>query len=148
MSAHPVQVSDRDSPTPGELAELYSALGWTAYTRDLDSLVRAVSNSTYVVTARSKGQLIGLARAMSDDVSIFYLQDILVRPEFQGQGIGRQLMDRCQERFRNVRSQVLMTDDLPSQLEFYRSMGWTRIQELEGPALNMFVRFPDESAPD
>ena len=148
MSKKPVQISDHDSPTPSELAELYGTLGWTAYTRDLESLVRAVANSTYVVTARYGGQLIGLARALSDDVSILYLQDILVRPEFQGRGIGKQLMGRCQERYRHVRAQVLMTDDLPSQTAFYRSMGWTRMQELEGPPLNIFVLFPDETTRD
>ena len=99
------------------------------------------------MTARHNGQLIGLARCLSDDVSIFYLQDILVRPEFQRRGIGTQLMSRCQDRYQHVRTQVLMTDDLASQLAFYRSTGWTRMQEVEDPPLNIFVRFLDETGP-
>ena len=142
-----VELSDSDPATKTELLHLYEAAGWKAYTRDPASLARAVANSTYVVTARHNGQLIGLARCLSDDVSIFYLQDILVRPEFQRRGIGTQLMSRCQDRYKHVRTQVLMTDDLASQYAFYRSMGWTRMQELEGPPLNIFVRFPDESVP-
>ncbi|MDJ0664952.1 MAG: GNAT family N-acetyltransferase [Acidimicrobiia bacterium] len=139
-----VEISDSDTVTDTELLDLYEALGWRAYTRDPASLVRAIANSTFVVTARHDGQLIGLARGLSDDVSIFYLQDILIRQEFQGRGIGRQLMSRCQDRYQHVRTHVLMTDDLASQFAFYRSTGWTRMQELEGPPLNIFVRFLDE----
>ena len=51
-------------------------------------LPTAIRNSTYVVTAWHADQLVGLARGLSDDVSIFYLQDILVHPDYQRTGIG------------------------------------------------------------
>ncbi len=125
------------------LMDLYGSVGWGAYTSNPDGLTRAVANSTYVVTAWQEGQLVGLARALSDDVSIFYLQDILVRIEFQTQGIGRELMGRCDERYKHVRTKVLMTDDEPQQLGFYRSMGYTLMRDLDGPPLNIFVQFRD-----
>jgi hypothetical protein len=66
--------------------ELYDSVGWEAYTRSPDTLAKAIENSSIVVTAHDEhGELIGLARGLSDDATVFYLQDILVRPEHQRQ---------------------------------------------------------------
>jgi GNAT superfamily N-acetyltransferase len=128
--------TERDVPV-GELASLYESVGWTAYTRDVDGLAQAVRNSTWVVTAWEDDGLIGLARGLSDDVSIFYLQDILVRPDWQGRGVGRALLDASLERFAHVRQVVLLTDDQGQQHAFYRSAGLRQAGE-EG--LAAFVR--------
>ncbi len=75
-----------------KLVSLYESVGWTVYANDPELLSRAVRNSLFVVTAWSEdGKLVGLARAISDDASICYLQDILVHPDFQGAGVGRTL---------------------------------------------------------
>jgi len=94
-----------------QLAQLYEAVGWEAYTRDLKGLAQAVENSTLVVAAWAKDALIGLIRCLSDDVSIVYLQDILVHPDWQGQGVGRRLTETCLERYTHVRQKVLLTDN-------------------------------------
>ena len=75
-----VLLAVRDAPTRGELLTLYESVGWTAYTSDPAMLERAVAGSSYLVTARRDGVLIGLARAISDDATMCYLQDILVAP--------------------------------------------------------------------
>lgn len=128
-----------DLPLDALLA-LYDSVGWAAYTRDPAGLQTALQNSTYVVTAWREGQLIGLARALSDDVSIVYIQDILVRPEFQRGGVGRALLAHLLERFAHVRSAVLLTDDDEAQLGFYVSLGFKNTRELVKDPLNAFVR--------
>jgi GNAT superfamily N-acetyltransferase len=133
-----VQVRDDDTIDDDELVRLYRAVGWVAYTRDPESLVQAISNSTYVATARRKGQLIGLARGLSDDVSIFYLQDILVHPDHQRTGVGKALLARCLDRFSHVRGKVLLTDDRPEQLALYRSCGFENVADRND--LNAFVK--------
>ena len=125
-----------------QLLDLYSSVGWAAYTHEQRraDLPKAIRNSTYVVSAWQGDTLIGLARGLSDDVSIFYLQDILILPEFQGQGIGKQLLDNCLDRFQHVRSKVVMTDDREQQLRFYESVGFGNIRDLETVKLNVFVQ--------
>jgi hypothetical protein len=59
-----------DRPVRDELLSLYGSVGWTAYTSDPEQLDAAVAGSSYVVTARAGGELVGLARAVSDDASI------------------------------------------------------------------------------
>lgn len=124
-----------------ELVELYDAVGWMLYVADPDGLARAVDRSTYVVTARDDGELVGLARVMSDDVSIMYLQDVLVRPSHHRQGIGTVLTTRCLERFDHVRQKVLLTDDEPGQAAFYTSLGYRNLNDLGPNRLNAFVQF-------
>lgn len=123
-----------------ELRLLYTSVGWSAYTADMEALARAVSNSTYVVEARSHGRLVGLARGMSDDISIFYLQDILVQPEWQHQGVGRALLAKCLDRFSHVRQKVLLTDGLPAQHRFYESLGYSDTRRITDVDLHAFIR--------
>ncbi len=123
-----------------ELLDLYASVGWSAYTRTAEDLARAVANSTFVVSARDdEGRLVGLARGLSDDVSVFYLQDILVRPEHQRQGIGRDLLATCLDRFAHVRQKVLLTDDDPAQHAFYESFGYRRTSDFEPTPMTAYV---------
>ncbi len=124
----------------GELVALYGAVGWSAYTADPESLAAAIARSTYVVTARHDGELVGLARGLSDDVAIFYLQDILVLPEWQQQGVGRALLSACLERFAHVRQKVLLTDGEERQHRFYESVGYRDICAITTADLHAFVQ--------
>lgn len=82
--------------------------------------------STYVATWRdSAGRLVGLARAISDDATICYVQDILVNPSFQRYGAGRAILEAIQSRYSHVRQAVLITDNEPGQRAFYRPRGLT-----------------------
>ncbi len=121
---------------------LYDSVGWAAYTRDPVGLQTALRNSTFIVSAWRGDQLIGLARALSDDVSIAYLQDILVRPEAQRGGVGRRLVQACLDRFAHVRTLVLLTDNSPAQLRFYAALGFKNTRDLVRQPLNAFVRMP------
>jgi len=129
-----------ESVDAGELVALYGAVGWSAYAADPEALAGAISRSTYVVTARQEGDLIGLARGLSDDISIFYLQDILVLPGWQRRGVGRALLSACLERFAHVRQKVLLTDDEDRQHRFYESMGYRDIRTITSAGLRAFVQ--------
>lgn len=120
-----------DLPTPEELHALYASVGWTSYTKDFGALEKAVKNSSFVVCARSEaGALVGLARAVSDDVSICYLQDILIDPATQRSGVGRALLEAVKVRYAHVMQHVLITDGTPGQLAFYRALGYHDTRDL------------------
>lgn len=120
--------------------DLYGAVGWEAYTQNTESLKRAFSNSTYVLIAKIDECVVGLARSISDEVSIHYLQDILVHPEFQKKGIGRKLLNLMLDRFENVRTHMILTDDEEKQLKFYESHGYKNTRGLKEVPLNSFVK--------
>lgn len=142
MNSDAIQLST-DSDVPVEqLVELYNSVGWLAYTNDEQrpNLLKAIQNSTHVVTAWDGDKLVGLARCLSDDVSICYLQDILIHPEYQRLGIGRKLLLNCIERFAHVRMKVLITDDEERQKRFYESLGYKNTKDLIKIPLNAFVQ--------
>lgn len=122
-----------------QLEQLYSSVAWGAYTQDAAGLHQAVANSSFVVTAWADTQLIGLARALSDDVSVFFLQDILVRPDWQRKGVGTALISRCIDRFAHVRQRILLTDNQPSQHRFYESAGYADTRRISNIKLHTFV---------
>jgi len=123
------------------VCSLYDSVGWSIYTKDPNQLMKAITGSDFLVTALEGGQLIGLARALSDDSTIAYVQDILVRPTHQGRGVGRGLLKAILDRYRHVRQKVLLTDDRPEQLRFYDSMGFQNTRELSQTPLNAFVLY-------
>ena len=86
-------------------------------------------------------QLVDLYNSVgSDDVSICYLQDILIHPEFQRHGIGRKMLSNCLERFAHVRMKVLITDDEERQKLFYESLGFKNTKDLKKMPLNAYVQ--------
>lgn len=137
----PVEICVGDEVETEELVDLYDAVGWSTYTADPEALARAVANSSFVVTSRDGGALVGLARGLSDDVAVCYLQDVLVRPSHQRRGIGRALLEASLEHHAHVRQKVLLTDDDPAQHALYRSVGFRRTSDLEATPMNAYVRF-------
>lgn len=95
---------------------MYSAVAWTAYTRDADALARALAGSHLVLTARDDGALVGLVRTVSDAATICYVQDLLVHPAAQRRGIGRALLRNVLDRYAGCRQLVLVpTPTVPTR---------------------------------
>ncbi|MBR4636173.1 MAG: GNAT family N-acetyltransferase [Clostridia bacterium] len=112
-----------------EILRLYSAAGWTAYTDDMQSLKQGFLNSLSVLAAYEDGELVGLIRAVGDGFTIVFVQDILVLPEKQRQGIGAALMRALLDRYSEVRQIELTTDNTPKTVAFYRSLGFSEFSE-------------------
>jgi GNAT superfamily N-acetyltransferase len=121
--------------------ELYDAVGWTTYTARPDTLRAALRGSSFVAAATRGEQLIGLVRVVSDDASVCYVQDVLVRPDAHRRGVGRALLDAVAQRYAHVRQHVLLTDDEAGQRAFYESLGYREIRDFGDGTLRAFVRF-------
>jgi len=78
-------------PTPTDYNRLRKAVGWGEY--DEDVIRNALPSTLFCVCAFVNGEVIGMARVIGDAGMVFYIQDVIVLPEFQHQGIGTQLMD-------------------------------------------------------
>ncbi len=124
-----------------ELTALYNSVGWSAYTDSPESLQASIRGSHTVAVARAGNRLVGLARSISDGVSICYLQDVLVHPEHHRAGIGRGLAELVFAQYPGVRQKVLLTDDEPGQKAFYESLGMTQASEFPSGEMRAFVKF-------
>lgn len=128
-------------PRPAELVALYSLIGWGSYTAEPDRLVLALRQSLLVATAWDDEALVGLARVVGDAVSIAYLQDVLVHPDYERSGVGTSLVKAVLEPYASVRQHVLLTDDEPAQRAFYESLGFTEVHDFTPRQLRAFARF-------
>lgn len=126
-------------PEREETLALYEAVGWSAYLEDPEALHRAIAGSARVVSARQDGELVGLARVISDGASIAYLQDVLVAPRMHRRGLGRRLVEAVLEPYADLRQQVLLTGDDPGQRAFYEALGMTEVHD-HPAGLRAFVR--------
>ncbi len=117
-------------PTLQQLLTLYGRVGWTNYTRHPERLVAALRGSLTVLTAWEGDALIGLARAMGVGVSILSVQDVLVDPAWQRQGVGRALMQAMLERFPAVYQVQLLADRDSGTETFCRSLGFRPAEDM------------------
>ena len=113
-----------------EILELYSAVGWKAYTENREALRQGFAHSLLILAAYERGELLGIIRAVGDGYTIVFIQDILVFPEKQRQGVGSALLRAMLERYPNVRQIELVTDNTEKTVAFYRSMGFRELSSL------------------
>lgn len=78
-------------PTVAEYQRLQEAVGWDVL--DAEAVARGLGNSLFSVCVTFNGDVIGCGRVIGDGGMYFYIQDIIVAPEFQGKGIGRRIME-------------------------------------------------------
>ena len=113
-----------------EIFPLYEAVGWTNYTSNPVMLQNALEHSLFILTARDEeGKLIGFLRAVGDGYSILYIQDIIVLPEYQRQGIGTQLLRQTLEYFNEVYQIILTTDSEVKTIAFYEANEFTALSK-------------------
>lgn len=113
-----------------EILGLYAAVGWTNYTEHPDMLEKAYANSLLILGAYEGEKLVGILRAVGDGVSAVLIQDILVDPAYQRQGIGSALVKEALRRFSPVYQIQLVTDDTAKTTAFYRSLGFSSLEDL------------------
>ena len=114
-----------------EVLPLYEAVGWTNYTQKQEMLETAYKNSLHIIGAfNDEGKLVGILRAVGDGASILFIQDILVYPEYQHQGIGTKLLQQTLEKYKNVYQIQLTTDNSMKTISFYESNGFTSLTSL------------------
>ena len=106
-----------------EILQMDAQVGWTAYTEDMPALERGYKNSLLVLAAYENGELLGIVRVVGDGTTIVLVQDILVYPARQRQGIGTALLKAVLERYKKVRQIQLVTDNTPTKQTSYKTLG-------------------------
>jgi len=79
------------SPTVEEYHKLCQAVGWEPV--DVEATETGLRNALFSVCVIYRDEVIGCGRVVGDGGIYFYIQDIIVLPEFQGRGLGRYIMD-------------------------------------------------------
>jgi ribosomal protein S18 acetylase RimI-like enzyme len=102
-----------------ELVELYRI---TLGEKNPDDLRVAFTNSRFKVFAYDGTRLVGAGRAIADGVDCAYLCDVAIHPDYQGQGLGRELMTQLRRLTEGHRKVLLYA--AAGKEGFYRRLGF------------------------
>src|SRR4029077_1633619 len=123
MNSDTIRYSEnRDLPLDSVLI-LYRANEWSAADKP-ELLHKALLASHSLVTAWDGSRLVGLGNAISDGYLVVYYPHLLVLPDYQGRGIGTELMRRLVARYEGFHQHILFAD--LRSLDFSRKCGFDR----------------------
>jgi predicted N-acetyltransferase YhbS len=108
-----------------EMIELYidSTLGERRPVGERERMGRMLEEANLVITARDDDLLVGISRSVTDWVYCTYLSDLAVRADYQGQGIGKELVRLTREATPQATVILLAA---PKAVDYYPKIGMTR----------------------
>ena len=130
-----------DYITAEEYMSLRKMVGWVQF--PLEEAQICIDNAYMVLCVRDDDKAIGVVRLLWDGGYIAFLSDVIVDPEYQGQGIGRKLVESCIERLKKDMKpgyKVKLTlNSAKGKEPFYEKFGFTvRPNEDAGPAMDQW----------
>ena len=120
-----------------ELQRLFLSVNWESGNYP-EKLVRAMRNSTHVISAWDGGKLVGLVRALDDGETVAFLHYLLVDPDYQGRHIGDELMKRVMSCFEDLLYVKIMPSD-PKTIPFYERYGFRQYDNYSAMVRKHFV---------
>jgi ribosomal protein S18 acetylase RimI-like enzyme len=97
-----------------------STLGLRRPLSDLEAMESMLAHANYYIGAYENGNLVGLARAMTDFVYTTYLADLAVDKKYQHQGIGKKLIRMLKT---NIPKAKLILLAAPAAEAYYPKIG-------------------------
>ena len=119
--------TDRDI-RPEELFALAETQGW-GYDRPIDRNNQAIKGSIFVASARYEGRLVGLLRLVGDGAYCLHIADFIVHTEYQGKGIGTQLLEMS---LAYAHEHATGIDDSPGEFTLFANVSADRFYEKHG----------------
>ena len=92
-----------------QLVELFNSVGWKTAEYP-NRLHAAIKNSEYVMSVWKNDELIGLISAISDGAINVFLTYLLVKPQYQKQGLGKIMMEDFCQKFEGYGRRILSTE--------------------------------------
>lgn len=107
---------------------LYDSVGWGAYNEDITK--RALDNTFYSVSVYENDTIVGFGRIIGDTICFMYIQDIMVKPEFQNKKIGTLIMNKLLKKVDELKKQNpdirVYLGATKDREKFYEKFGFVR----------------------
>ena len=118
-----IEYRDTHEFTQEALQDLFLSVEWSSG-HFPEKLQRAMKGFSSVDSAWDGDTLVGLISAMDDGVMTAYIHYLLVRPEYQGAGVGTALVERMKARYSDYLRIVLVAYD--EEIGFYEACGFEK----------------------
>ena len=126
-----IKITKETSVSINDVLHLYQAVGWTNYTNQPQMLAQALTHSLAIYLARDGEKIVGLVRLIGDGFSSVFVQDLIVLPSYQRQGIGSTLMKQALADYKDAYQVQLATDESEKTLGFYHSLGFETLSSFQ-----------------
>ena len=131
-----------DQITPEEYLALRKNAGWTEL--PVEQARVCAENASMILCVRDNDRAVGVARLLWDGGYVAFLSDLVVDLEYQGQGIGRKLVETVIQRIKDTLEpgyKVKLTLNSSKGKEpFYEKFGFrTRPNEDAGAAMDQWL---------
>ena len=133
----------------------YMALRKSVNFRTVDDLQaeKAIKNGLYNIMVKDDDKVVGMGRLVGDGYMYWYVQDVIVDPEYQGKGIGKEIMRYLTEYIENNSlPDTTVTIGLMAakgKEEFYLKLGYfARPTDRYGPGMMKFHDIPGKDNVD
>ena len=112
-------------PTSDQFWKLFQTTGWNEkYLLSSDELMRALRSSWYVLSAYNGERLVGFGRLVSDGILHAMIYELIVLPEYQGQGIGGKILEKLVKKCKESGVRDIQLFCASGKREFYEKRGF------------------------
>ncbi len=128
-------------PDAAAFAQLRADCGWGLL--PLDVARQAIAGGLTNITCHDGDRLVGCGRVIGDGAVYFYLQDIILRPAYQGRGIGSEIVRRLLVETRRMISSegAIGLLSVAGKERFYEQFGFVRRPtDAFGAGMSMHVK--------
>lgn len=108
-----------------------------------------LKNAFHITTVRDNGRCVGMIRVLSEGGYANFITDVIVIPEYQHQGIGKQMMRRTMDYLYSTLEEgekiVVYLMSAKEREPFYRQFGFRdRPNELLGAGMSQWLEKPEK----
>ena len=138
-----MDITITNSISPEEYLGLRQAVGWSVF--PLEQAEAGLQNS-HVICFRDKEKAVALGRVIWDHGYSVLISDVIVAPEYQGQGLGRKLMEAIMSYLRSLLKPgyriMISLMAAENKQGFYKKFGFIeRPSELFGPGMHQWIEY-------
>jgi len=125
-------------PDKNQLFELFLTTGWNEYYGlEKEDLFTAFQNSWYSYFAHDSARLVGMGRVICDEVCHALILDMIVHPDYQGKGIGSELLGRFVQKCQAYDIRDIQLFSARDKIGFYRKHGFA-VRPEDAPGMELF----------
>jgi GNAT superfamily N-acetyltransferase len=90
------------------VSNLFHSVNWISANFP-NRLFKALQNSSTVITAWDKDELVGLVRVIDDTQMVAFIHYVLVNPKYQGLGIASKMLKMVKEKYQDLHFSIIYT---------------------------------------
>ncbi|EHA1123542.1 GNAT family N-acetyltransferase [Vibrio navarrensis] len=113
---------EEKAPSPQEFCEMRVKAGLSP--KSLKAATIALPNSLYAISVRDGDLLVAMGRVVGDGACNFEIVDVAVDPKYQGQGLGRKVMEHIDNYLASVALEGSYVSMIADEPEFYEKLGY------------------------